>query len=241
MSRSTILLVDEVKILQEVLKEFLRLSPVRVLTAERGAAALELAQRERPDLIVMDVNMPVMDGLTHCALIKGDHALKATPVIMLTGSADPATVAMCRRAGCDGILTKPVLGRSFLNVLHSFIPAIERRKPRIHCRVPVSVRTGGAVLSGESRDIGMGGLYVATEGDVAKDSEVVVSFRVPAKTYALTVIRGRVAWVNAVAGPLGKEEPKGFGVEFQEIIGEGLNRLRFSELSAYINGHDIPV
>lgn len=237
MSKATILLVDEVKIHQEVLKEFLRLSPVRIVTTEKGVEALELAERERPDLIVVDVNMPVMDGLTCCAIIKGNHALKSTPVIMLSSNADPGIVEACRRVGCDAFLTKPVLGRNFLNLLHSFLPLIERRKPRIYSQIPVSVKTDGVVLSGMSRDIGMGGLYVATDSNVARDTEVVVTFRIPVHTYALTVVRGRVAWVNSVPGI--SAEPEGFGVEFQEIVGESLNRLRFSELSAFINGLDV--
>ena len=238
MSKATILLVDEVKILLEVLKEFLRLSPVRVITGN-GAEALEIARRERPDLIVMDVNMPVKDGLTHCAVIKGDHNLKSTPVIMLSASADPAIREMCRRAGCDGFLTKPVLGRSFLNLLHSFLPVVERSKTRVPCSTPVTVKLGGAVLSGVSRDIGMGGLYVEANGNVSIDDEVVVSFRVPVNTYALTVVRGRVAWINRKPATRGEMFAEGFGVEFQEILGEGLNRLRFCELSGFVNGGEV--
>lgn len=239
MSKATILLVDEVKILLEVLKEFLRLSPVRVITAGNGAEALEIAQRERPDLIVMDVNMPVMDGLTHCAVIKGDHNLTSTPIIMLSASADPAIHEMCRRAGCDGFLTKPVLGWRFLNLLYSFLPMIERRKTRIPCTTPVAVKLRGAVLSGVSRDIGMGGLYVETSGNVSLDDEVVVSFRVPANAYALTVVRGRVAWINCKPAAREERVAEGFGVEFQEILGEGLNRLRFCELSGFVNGGEV--
>ncbi|HLO26256.1 MAG TPA: PilZ domain-containing protein [Geobacteraceae bacterium] len=67
---------------------------------------------------------------------------------------------------------------------------IERRKPRIYSQIPVSVKTDGVVLSGMSRDIGMGGLYVATDSNVARDTEVVVTFRIPLNTYALTVVQG---------------------------------------------------
>jgi CheY-like chemotaxis protein len=236
MVKGTILIADEVKLLQEVLKEFLRLSPVRVITAGSGAEALTLAQRERPDLIVMDLNMPVMDGLTYCALIKGDHLLKSTPVIILGNSADPAVEEMCRKAGCDGYLAKPVLSKNFLNLLYSLFPLVERRKLRIPCTMPVTVKTDGEFVSGVSGDIGMGGLYVTTGCAVMPNKEVVVSFRVPVNTYALTVVRGRVTWTKFEPDVQGQAIPQGFGVEFLEILGEGLNRLRFGELSGFING-----
>jgi CheY-like chemotaxis protein len=236
MVKGTILIADEVKLLQEVLKEFLRLSPVRVITAGSGAEALSLAQREHPDLIVLDLNMPVMDGLNYCALIKGDHHLKTTPVIMLGNSADQGVVEMCRRAGCDGYLAKPVLGHSFLNLLYSFFPMVERRKLRIPCSMPVTVKTDDEFISGVSSDIGMGGVYVSSDFAIMPNKEVIVSFRVPVNTYALTVVRGRVTWTKSAPDCDGRTVPQGFGVEFLEILGEGLNRLRFGELSGFING-----
>jgi CheY-like chemotaxis protein len=236
MVKGTILIADEVKLHQEVLKEFLSLSPLRVITAGTGAEALSLARQERPDLVVMDLNMPVMDGLSYCALIKGDHLLKSTPVIMLGNSADQAVVEMCRRAGCDGYLSKPVLDKSFLNLLYSFFPGIERRKLRISCSLPVTVKSDGGLVTGVSRDIGMGGLYMSSDCAVTPDKEVVVSFRIPGNTYALTVVRGRVTWIKTASDDQGQTVPQGFGVEFLEILGEGLNKLRFGELSRFING-----
>ena len=84
----------------------------------------------------------------------------------------------------------------------------------------------------------MGGLYIETSANVSLDDEVVVSFRVPVNAYALTVVRSRVSWINYKPATGGERGAEGFGVEFQEILGEGLNRLRFCELSGFVNGGD---
>ncbi len=85
----------------------------------------------------------------------------------------------------------------------------------------------------------MGGLYLAANGSASPEAEVIVSFKVPATSSVSTVIRGRVAWVASEPDPLSEGGFPGFGVEFHEIVGEGLNRARFSELSGDINGLDL--
>lgn len=235
MCMAKILLVDDAKVLLEVQKEFLRPSPVRVLTANNGAEALALARHERPDLVMMDVEMPVMDGMTCCAAIKGDAVLGSTPVILLSSNGGHEVVESSRRAGSDQFLQKPLSGREFLNMAHSFLPSIERRRPRVPCRIPVIVQAGGATLEAIGRDIGMNGINLATEREVGEGSEVVISFRLSANTHAITVAQGQVAWVippdRRTSGL-----SAGFGVEFREIRGEGVSQLRQCELADFISG-----
>lgn len=240
MLKPKILLVDDVKVFLEVQKEFLRPSPVRVMTAKNGVEALGLVREERPDLVVMDVEMPEMDGITCCAEIKGDPVLSSTPVILLSSNGSHDVIESSRRAGCDKFLQKPVFGRDFLNMAHSFLPIIERRRPRVPCRVPVTVQVEGAIIEGVSRDIGMNGLFVASEGKVEQWSEVVTSFTLPTNSYALTVARGRVAWTNSPREPQRSDLPTGFGIEFREITGEGVSHLRFCELTEFVNGRLAP-
>lgn len=237
MYKKKILLVDDVKVLLEVQKEFLRPSPVQILMARNGAEALELVRKEKPDLVVMDVEMPVMDGIACCAAIKGDAGLRQTPVILLSDSGSPEMAETTRGAGCDKFQQKPLFGREFLNIAHSFLPAVERRRPRIPCRVPVSVQVGGADFEGQSRDIGMNGLYVSAAAKVEQGCDIVTSFRLPSNPYAMTVARGRVAWVNQADNPQRPELPAGFGVEFREITGEGVSHLRFCELREFVTSH----
>ena len=79
-----------------------------VLSAADAEAGLTLAREERPDLILMDIQLPGMDGLEATALLKGDEATRAIPVIALTALAMRGDEERIRAAGCDGYIAKPM-------------------------------------------------------------------------------------------------------------------------------------
>jgi two-component system cell cycle response regulator DivK len=79
----------------------------RVLSAECGEDGIEIAHRERPDLILMDVQMPGMSGLDATRLLKADPATAAIPVLALTAYAMKGDKQHILAAGCDGYLAKP--------------------------------------------------------------------------------------------------------------------------------------
>ncbi len=79
-----------------------------VLTARSGAQALEIAARERPDIILLDVMMPGMDGFEVCRRLKADRALMHIPVVMVTALDQPAARVQALDAGADDFLIKPV-------------------------------------------------------------------------------------------------------------------------------------
>lgn len=85
-----------------------------VLSAVDAEAGLTLARRERPDLILMDIQLPGMDGLQATALLKQDDATRAIPVIALTALAMKGDEERMRAAGCDGYIAKPLRYQEFL-------------------------------------------------------------------------------------------------------------------------------
>ncbi|MBI1921111.1 MAG: response regulator [Geobacter sp.] len=234
MSKPKVLLVDDVMLFLAIEKGFLELSPVQVLTAQNGLDALDIVKKERPDLVVMDVNMPKMDGITCCAAIKRDPELRAIPVIMITNASLKRDLESCFNAGCDDLIQKPVQGRIFLEKLRRFIPKIERREKRVQCRIEVQVKINGRIISGVGHDISQHGMYVASHSEVGEQSEVAVSFRLPANDQWLTEVKGRIAWTNRAGSIKKPQMPAGFGVEFLEVTGEGLVLLRTKELEAFI-------
>jgi len=86
----------------------------RVLAAMDAEAGLTLAREEQPDLILMDIQLPGMDGLEATALLKRDATTKAIPVIALTALAMKGDEERIRAAGCDGYIAKPLAYREFL-------------------------------------------------------------------------------------------------------------------------------
>ncbi len=234
-----ILLVDDVTMFLEIEKGFLGPSPVTILTAKDGEEALSLTRKEHPDLVVMDLNMPKMDGVACCTAIKTDPALRAIPVIMLSNASRLEDVETCWKAGCDDFLAKPVDGKLFLEMMHKFLPVIERRTARVRCQIPVTLQINDGKFSGICDDISMHGLYVATDVKTTVGSDLALSFHLPGSGAQLIEIRGRVLWLNRGITQIKPTMPIGFGVEFIEITGEGLPMLRKNELKAFVEAHQL--
>ena len=85
-----------------------------VINARDAEAGLTLAREEQPDLILMDIQLPGMDGLEATALLKRDETTRAIPVIALTALAMKGDEERIRAAGCDGYIAKPLAYRDFL-------------------------------------------------------------------------------------------------------------------------------
>ena len=85
-----------------------------VLSATDAEAGLALARAERPDLILMDIQLPAMDGLEATMLLKRDDRTRGIPVIALTALAMNGDEERIRAAGCDGYMAKPIRYQAFL-------------------------------------------------------------------------------------------------------------------------------
>ncbi|HJV62387.1 MAG TPA: response regulator [Albitalea sp.] len=85
-----------------------------ILQAEHAAAGLEMARAEQPDLVLMDIQLPDLDGLSATRLLKADPRTRHIPVIALTAFAMKGDEDGTREAGCDGYVTKPIRYKEFL-------------------------------------------------------------------------------------------------------------------------------
>jgi signal transduction histidine kinase/DNA-binding NarL/FixJ family response regulator len=115
--RRRILIADDKSDNRRILGQFVRSLGFDVDEAVNGAAALELAQRRRPDLVFMDLVMPVMDGFESIRRLREDATLSGLKIIALSASAFDTTRARSIRAGCDDFLSKPVRLNEVLDTL----------------------------------------------------------------------------------------------------------------------------
>ena len=92
-----------------------------VLSATDAEAGLAFARAEQPDLILMDIQLPGMDGLEATALLKQDDATRAIPVVALTALAMKGDEERIRAAGCDGYIAKPMNYKEFLATVESHL------------------------------------------------------------------------------------------------------------------------
>lgn len=101
---------DEVKIL-EVVKSFLEADGFRAVTAKNGETALKLFQSTNPDLLILDIMLPDIDGVQLCKTIRKQSRV---PIIMLTAKADDEDIVQCLDLGADDYVTKPFSPRSLM-------------------------------------------------------------------------------------------------------------------------------
>ncbi len=104
-----------------LVKKILMAAGYQVLEATEGLAGVAIAAREQPDLILMDINLPDINGLEAAARLKASPQLSWIPVIALTANAMHGDREHCLAAGCDGYLAKPVMKNELLNTVASFL------------------------------------------------------------------------------------------------------------------------
>ena len=147
MSEQTVLVVDDEEAIAEAVRARLESEGYRVFVAEDGPQAIELHAEHHPDLVVLDLMLPGMDGLEVCKQIQRDGW---TPVLMLTAKAEEADKVVGFAVGADDYLTKPFS----LRELASRVKAILRRMERIrstHDDGPLD--RGGMVIDANRRRV----------------------------------------------------------------------------------------
>jgi two-component system, cell cycle response regulator DivK len=117
-----ILVVEDQEDLRDVLRTLLVGSGYEMLEAADGEAGVAKAQSDRPDLILMDIQLPVLDGYEATRRIKTDPSLKATPVIAVSSFAMKGDEEKARAAGCDHYVTKPYSPLQLLRIIRGLLP-----------------------------------------------------------------------------------------------------------------------
>lgn len=107
MDRKKLLVVEDVDLNRDLMVQLLE-DDYEVVIASDGAAGVESASREQPDLVLMDLSLPVIDGWEATRRIKALPGMEDVPVIALTAHAMPGDEEKARAAGCDDYLTKPI-------------------------------------------------------------------------------------------------------------------------------------
>jgi len=106
--RSRVLVADDTESIRSLFRKLLTADGHEVVIASDGLAALEVVSRHRPDVILLDVSMPGLDGLDVCRRLKADPATRLTPVVLVTGQTDLSDRIRGLEAGADEFLSKPV-------------------------------------------------------------------------------------------------------------------------------------
>ncbi|MFZ5766735.1 MAG: response regulator [Thermodesulfobacteriota bacterium] len=117
----TILIADDNQDSRELVRKILRKDDYRLLEAVDGEDALQKIMTEKPDLVLMDISMPKINGYDLTRMIKNSDEMKETLVIALTAHAMKGDRANAMDAGCNGYITKPINVREFAGQIRKFL------------------------------------------------------------------------------------------------------------------------
>jgi two-component system, cell cycle response regulator DivK len=117
-----ILVVEDQEDNRQILRDLLGSVGYEMIEANDGEAGVAAAKKERPDLILMDIQLPILDGYEATRRIKADAELKNIPVIVVTSYALSGDEVKARAAGCDAYVTKPYSPRLLLAKIREFLP-----------------------------------------------------------------------------------------------------------------------
>ena len=116
-----ILVVEDQPDGRQIIRDMLASTDYEITEAENGEEALAAIAKQRPDLILMDIQLPIMDGYTATSQIKADPALRSIPIIAVTSYALAVEEKKARAAGCDDYVTKPFSPRQLLAKIRQHI------------------------------------------------------------------------------------------------------------------------
>ena len=119
--RSKILIVEDNALNRTLLLAVLKSEGFEIVVADNGLSGVETAQREQPDLILMDVMLPGLTGYEATRRLKANEATRHIPIIAITANTTPAERSRALDAGCDGYIAKPVDTRALPGQVRLFL------------------------------------------------------------------------------------------------------------------------
>jgi DNA-binding response OmpR family regulator len=122
-----VLIVDDTNTLRSLVQIYLLAHGWEFVEAADGAEGLAKARDLRPDVVISDVKMPVMDGFELCAAIRSDPAMRSTPVVLLTMLGDDKSRARGTLVGASAFLTKPITPDTLRDTVRAVVAARERK------------------------------------------------------------------------------------------------------------------
>jgi CheY-like chemotaxis protein len=116
-----ILIVEDEPRNLKLIRDLLEVSGYMVLEAIDGRQGVEIAKAKKPDLILMDIQLPVMEGFEATRILKADERTRDIPIVALTAYAMKGDEEKIKAAGCNGYIPKPIDTRGFLNKITEYL------------------------------------------------------------------------------------------------------------------------
>ncbi len=220
--RRRVLLIEANPGDRDLVAAYLERTDYALQSAEGGALGLSLATAEPPDLILVDLSLPDMDGYQVCRILREDPRTQTVPVIIVSASTDLALPRQVYAAGAEDCLPKPVTRQTLLATLDGVL-ARRRRFPRVAITCPVLARVPqfpGRDLRGIVRNVSRGGLLAEFPVELVLGSRVELTLETPQGPHPETgrVVRA-IASGDVVRHGIAFLQPKGPGFRPELLFG----------------------
>ena len=220
--KKKILVLDDSSFMLTVVSDMLTNLNYEVTTADTANLACQKAKSTRYDMIITDMNMPVMDGIEFTRQVKKYPSCKFIPVVMLSSEQDENKISEARKVGVSTFLSKPLNEKQLKTILQ--ITLNKRRSPRVPFKLAVSYGED-EILSDYTEsvtfNVSAGGLFLETKNPLIPGGPFNLNLKLP-ENNSIVHCKGRIAWINSKTSPIGSDHPAGMGVEFLCIEEEHL-------------------
>lgn len=205
-----VLIVDDSKVLLAMEKMIFGRTGAEVLSATSGNEAIQMVADRKPDIVILDVALPDVPGDEVCMNIKAHPATEHIPVLMVMSRGTPEEIELCRRAGCDDFVLKPIKNQELLTKVSELLRVPHRRSMRILVKLETRGAMGQEVaFFGVSRDISETGMLIETDKILEVGSLPMLRFFLPG--FEEIVVIGKVVRSDV------RGTARSYGIHFEEI------------------------
>ena len=200
-----LLIVDDMKSFLDLERTFLRRAECQIFTAATGLEAIKVAQNVQPNLVMLDIEMPEMNGIEAARIFSTTPTLKHIPVVVCSGTSREAEALA---AGAAAFLQKPVDEERFLTTIQRYVPLAFRKDPRKALNAPCEVEYLGVTARCDLHDLSASGMFLSTSQPLQIGDKVSLRFMVPMYRGAKTI---------QAEGHVVRASGEGYGIGFSDI------------------------
>jgi uncharacterized protein (TIGR02266 family) len=221
-----LLLVDDVELFLHLERTILKRKSFSISTAKSGTEALESVRKAKPDLILLDMFMPDINGDEVCRILKSDPETMDIPIIIVTMDSKLGSKEKCIEAGCDGFIYKPINKNVLIATVEEHLGIRKRYFRRVPTKLQCDVSGKDIDVSAFIHNLSQTGAFIAMDIVPEIGEEQELEFTLPGADEPINT-QAKVRWV----GYIDEEGTLGAGVEFSAIE-EGESAL----IRAFIDG-----
>jgi CheY-like chemotaxis protein len=218
--KKKLVIVDDVKLFLQLTKTMFSREEYIIHNAANGHQAIEIVKEENPDLVLLDLNMPEMEGDEVCRHIRSNPSTCHIPVIMVTSETDAKARRRCFYAGCDDFVIKPVRLDVINQAVEKQLISHRRNFPRMDVVLPCLLDSDRDQILTDIHTLSAGGAYVEVDPPPVPGSDHLLTFFLPEEQELISV-EALARWNRYTPGT----RPTGCGFEFVSAGEESLERL----------------